>query len=78
MRAEATTRTDASGAGPERALAERARAFDLAMFERAADELVRGDRFTLFRTPSLPRVPSDKKPEHLSVAEARERAYRSS
>ncbi|MDF2144193.1 NAD(P)/FAD-dependent oxidoreductase [Knoellia sp. p5-6-4] len=29
-------------------------------------------------SPSLPRVPGDRKPEHLSVAEARERAYRSS
>ena len=57
MRAEATTKTDGPGAGPERALAERARAFDVALFERAADEVVRDDRLTLFRTPSLPRVP---------------------
>ena len=49
MRAGATTKTDG--------LARRARAFDLALFERAADEVVRGDRTTLFRTPSLPRVP---------------------
>ena len=49
MRAGATTKTDG--------LAGRARAFDLALFERAADEVVRGDRFSLFRTPSLPRVP---------------------
>ena len=27
------------------------------MFERAADEVVRGGRVTVFRTPSLPRVP---------------------
>ena len=49
MRAGATTKTDE--------LAGRARAFDLALFERAADEVVRGDRFTLFHTPSLPHVP---------------------
>jgi GNAT superfamily N-acetyltransferase len=47
--AGATTKTDG--------LAARARAFDLALFERAADEVVRGDRVTCFRTPSLPRVP---------------------
>ena len=49
MRAGATTKTEG--------LAGRARAFDLAFFERAADEVVRGDRVTLFRTPSLPQVP---------------------
>ena len=49
MRAGATTKTDE--------LAGRARAFDLALFERAADEVVRGDRVTHFHTPSLPRVP---------------------
>jgi GNAT superfamily N-acetyltransferase len=49
VRAGATTKTDG--------LAGRARAFDLAFFERAADEVVRGDRVTLFRTPSLPHVP---------------------
>ena len=27
------------------------------MFRRAADEVVRGDRVTVFRTPSMPRVP---------------------
>jgi GNAT superfamily N-acetyltransferase len=47
--AGATTKTDG--------LAARARAFDLALFERAAGEVVRGDRVTCFRTPSLPRVP---------------------
>ena len=57
MRAEATTTTDGPPAGPERALAERARAFDIALFERAADEVVRGDRHSRFRTPSLPHVP---------------------
>jgi GNAT superfamily N-acetyltransferase len=49
VRAGATTKTDG--------LAGRARAFDLALFERAADEVIRGDRVTRFRTPSLPRVP---------------------
>jgi GNAT superfamily N-acetyltransferase len=49
VRAGATTKTDG--------LAGRARAFDLALFERAADEVVRGDRVTHFHTPSLPRVP---------------------
>lgn len=57
MRAEATTKTDGPPAGPERALVERARAFDVALFERAADEVVRGDRHSRFRTPSLPHVP---------------------
>ena len=52
MRAGATTKTE-----DPPTLGGRARAFDLALFERAADEVVRGDRVTLFRTPSLPRVP---------------------
>jgi GNAT superfamily N-acetyltransferase len=39
------------------ALAERARAFDLALFERAAVKVVRDDLSTFFSTPSLPRVP---------------------
>src|SRR5688500_17471754 len=38
-------------------LSSRARAFDLGMFERAADVVVRDDRATLISTPSLPRVP---------------------
>jgi GNAT superfamily N-acetyltransferase len=49
VRAGATTKTDA--------LAARARAFDLAVFERAAERVVRDDRATLISTPSLPRVP---------------------
>ena len=52
MRAGATTKTE-----DPPTLAARARAFDLALFERAADAVVRGDRVTLFHTPSLPRVP---------------------
>ena len=50
MRAEATTRTDGE-------LAARARAFDLAVFERASDRGRRDDRATLISTPSLRRVP---------------------
>jgi GNAT superfamily N-acetyltransferase len=52
VRAGATTKTE-----DPPTLGGRARAFDLALFERAADKVVRGDRVTLFRTPSLPRVP---------------------
>ncbi len=43
------------------------------VFARTAIEDL-GDEYA----PSLPRVPADRKPEHLSVAEARERASRSS
>jgi GNAT superfamily N-acetyltransferase len=50
VRAGATTRTDAD-------LAARARAFDLGVFERASDRVVRGERTTLISTPSLRRVP---------------------
>ncbi len=50
MRAGATTRTDAD-------LAARARAFDLGVFERASDRVVRDERATLISTPSLRRVP---------------------
>ena len=49
MPAGATTTTDARAA--------RARAFDLGVFERAADRVQRSARATLFSTPSLPRVP---------------------
>ena len=38
-------------------LAARARAFDLALFQRAADKVVHDDIATFFSTPSLPRVP---------------------
>jgi GNAT superfamily N-acetyltransferase len=49
VRAGATTKTDP--------LAPRARAFDLGVFERASDRVVRDERATLISTPSLPRVP---------------------
>ncbi|HET8949490.1 MAG TPA: GNAT family N-acetyltransferase [Solirubrobacteraceae bacterium] len=49
MRAGATTTTDA--------LAERARAFDLGVFERASDRVVRDERATLISTPTLRSVP---------------------
>ena len=52
MRAGAKTKTE-----DPPTLAERARAFDLALFERAADQVVHDDLATFFRTPSLPRVP---------------------
>ena len=50
MRAGATTRADED-------LAERARAFDRGVFERAAERLVQLDRATLIAHPTLPRVP---------------------
>lgn len=50
MRAGATTKTDADQA-------ERARAFDLGVFERAAERLEQFDRATLIAHPTLPRVP---------------------
>ena len=50
MRAGAKTRTDAERAA-------RARAFDLGVFERASDRVVRGERATLISTPSLRRAP---------------------
>jgi GNAT superfamily N-acetyltransferase len=49
VRAGATTTPDA--------LAARARAFDLGVFERASDRVVRDERATLISTPSLRRVP---------------------
>jgi GNAT superfamily N-acetyltransferase len=49
VRAGATTTTEA--------LSERARAFDLGVFERASDRVIRSERATLISTPSLPRVP---------------------
>ena len=49
MRAGAKTTTDA--------LAERARAFDLGVFERASDRVVRDERATLISTPTLRSVP---------------------
>jgi len=48
--AGATTKTDADRA-------ERARAFDLGVFERAAERLEQFDGATLIAHPSLPRVP---------------------
>ena len=51
MRAAARTTTT------ESALAERARAFDAAVFERGAEEVVRSDGATVISTPSLPTVP---------------------
>ncbi len=50
MRAGATTKTDADQA-------ERARAFDLGVFERAAERLEQFDRATLIAHPTLPGVP---------------------
>jgi GNAT superfamily N-acetyltransferase len=49
VRAGATTTTEA--------LSARARAFDLGVFERASDRVVRSERATLISTPSLARVP---------------------
>jgi GNAT superfamily N-acetyltransferase len=50
VRAGATTKTDAD-------LAARAQEFDLGVFERASDRVVRDERATLISTPSLRRVP---------------------
>ncbi len=49
MRAGATTKTDADQA-------ERARAFDLGVFQRAAERLEQFDRATLIAHPTLPHV----------------------